>query len=387
MSAGKWAFSLSELGFVTGKAGYRARVAYVQLEPVFGLNPQGPLQAALFDLDGLLVDSEPLWHEAEVRVLGKFGVPLTPEMCRQTKGRYVREAVTHWHERYPWDNPSIDEAVVEVLDELGALVRSSLQLKPGALDAIRACKARGLRLAVASSSPLGIIETAIAKFHLQDVFEAVCSAEHEPAGKPDPAVFLTAAILLGASPERCVVLEDSPAGIRAAKSAGMLCIAVPEERDPLGRSDQGKRQAHPEVELDSLVALDQSVWQRLEISRGSAVRVVLSHSAPDRAPITIKPGEAFWVGERDEEWPAFVFVTKGSGQGWVPARIIEQAPGPGDYQSRLKDGFNYDTTELDADPGEILDVLEADLSSGWLWCQNGSGATGWIPGRCVVPVR
>ena len=62
----------------------------------------GGLQAALFDLDGLLVDSEPLWHEAEIGVLGSYGVPLTVEMCRQTKGRYVSEAVQHWHDRYPW---------------------------------------------------------------------------------------------------------------------------------------------------------------------------------------------------------------------------------------------------------------------------------------------
>jgi mannitol-1-/sugar-/sorbitol-6-/2-deoxyglucose-6-phosphatase len=381
VSARNWAFSLSELGFDVGKAGYRARVAYVQPATVFGLNPDIPLQAALFDLDGLLVDSEPLWHDAEVKVLRGHGVPLTPEMCRQTKGRYVREAVVHWHDRYPWETPAIDEVVAEILDELATLVSTRLELKAGALEAVAACRDRSLRLAVASSSPLQIIETAIARFHLSDVFEAVCSAEHEPAGKPNPAVFLTAARLLASRPDRCVVLEDSPAGIRAAKAAGMLCIAVPEERDP---SDRGERAAHADVVLNSLEELDESVWRRLEIPSGSEVTVVLSHAGPDRSPIRLEPGETFSVGQRDDEWPAFVFVTKSSGEGWVPKRILEQTADDGRYT--LRPGFSYDTTELDADPGDVLQVVETDLSSGWLWCENSSGITGWIPSRCVEPV-
>ena len=154
-----------------------------------------PLQAALFDLDGLLVDSEPLWHEAEILVLRTHGVPLTVEMCRETKGRYVSEAVRHWHDRYPWESPGIDEVVAHVLDVLEELIATRLELKPGVLHAIGECRDRGLRLAVASSAPLRIILSVLARFGLQDDFDSVSSAEHEAAGKPDPAVFLTAALL------------------------------------------------------------------------------------------------------------------------------------------------------------------------------------------------
>src|SRR5580698_7802088 len=94
------------------------------------------LQAALFDLDGLLVDSEPLWHEAEIRVLRTHGVPLTVEMCRETKGRYVSEAVRHWHDRYPWEMPDIDLVVADILDTLEELIMKRLELKPGAEHAV-----------------------------------------------------------------------------------------------------------------------------------------------------------------------------------------------------------------------------------------------------------
>ena len=264
----------------------------------------GGLQAALFDLDGLLVDSEPLWHEAEIRVLGSYGVPLTVEMCRQTKGRYVSEAVHHWHDRYPWHPPDFERVISEILDALDELVATRLELKAGVHHAITECAERGLRLAVASSSPLRIIDAALRRFELQEVFEAACSAEHESAGKPDPAVFFTAAELVGAAPGACVVLEDSIAGIRAAKSAGMLCVAVPEVRS--ARDETGLAVA--DVVLGSLEELDERVWARLEISAGSVVRAVRPHGVPDRPPIVVLPGDELTVGERDDEWPAFVLV-------------------------------------------------------------------------------
>jgi sugar-phosphatase len=187
---------------------------------VLGL--EAGLQAALFDLDGLLVDSEPIWHEAEIAVLGAYGVPLTAAMCRQTKGRYVSEAVLHWHARYPWEPLDIDQVVSEILQAVDDLVAEKLELKPGAMHAIEQCREKGLRLAIASSAPDRIIRASIARFGLEETFEAACSAEHEAAGKPDPAVFFAAALQLNVDPARCLVLEDSQAGVRAAKSAGMV---------------------------------------------------------------------------------------------------------------------------------------------------------------------
>ncbi len=191
----------------------------------------------MFDLDGLLVDSEPLWHVAEVEVFGSHGVPMTVEMCTQTKGRFVSEAVRYWHERYPWEDAGIEEVADEILEAVAVLIESGLELKPGALHAIEECESRFLRLGVASSAPLRIIESSVRRFGLEDRFETLCSAEHEPAGKPDPAVFLTAAVRLGVNPGRCVVFEDSLAGVNAAKRAGMLCV-----RGSGGIRGSGRRQ-------------------------------------------------------------------------------------------------------------------------------------------------
>ncbi len=342
------------------------------------------LQAALFDLDGLLVDSEPLWHEAEILVLRTHGVPLTVEMCRETKGRYVSEAVRHWHDRYPWEPPDIDVVVADILDALEELIMKRLELKPGAEHAVFACRDRGLRLAMASSAPLRIISSVLTRFGLEAMFERVCSAEHEAAGKPDPAVFLTAARLLGVDAERCVVFEDSLAGVRAAKTAGMICVAVPETRlasQAATSPDDRSAFVSADVVLASLADLDETVWSRLELGAGDSVRVLRAHRSPARTPIVVSPGDDLAIGERDDEWPAFVLVTTSVGaQGWVPGRFLQPTAA-----GRATPVRTYDTTQLEVDPGQMLAVVEADLGSGWLWCRDGSAREGWLPVRCVEP--
>jgi mannitol-1-/sugar-/sorbitol-6-/2-deoxyglucose-6-phosphatase len=352
------------------------------------LGVEGGLQAAVFDLDGLLVDSEPIWHEAEIRVLGEYGVPLTAEMCRQTKGRYVSEAVMHWHARYPWEPLDIDKVVAEILEAVDELVTTSLELKPGALHAIAACRDRGLRLAIASSAPDRIIRASLARFALEETFERSCSAEHEAAGKPDPAVFTTAANLLNIDAGRCVVFEDSPAGVRAAKAAGMLCVEVPEERDARGPQEpMPPAPAVAEVVLRSLEDLDDSVWATLQIGTGQTVRTVRPHRPPDRAPIVVVPGDALDVGDRDDQWPAFVLVTTATGaQGWVPLRHLTRAGLLEEMRFTVRQGHRYDTTELEVDPGTDLVVKEPDLGSGWLWCVDESAHEGWLPVGCVQTV-
>jgi beta-phosphoglucomutase-like phosphatase (HAD superfamily) len=184
--------------------------------------------ASIFDMDGLLIDSEILWHQAEIEILGDLGVPLAREGCRQTKGMFVDEVTRYWFSQYPWEGPPPDEVAVTVVDRVCALVLGQGELKPGALEAIELCAKKRLPLAVASSSQYRLIELALEHFGLRRYFAVVHSAEDEPYGKPHPAVFLTAAELLGADPRRCVVWEDAPAGVLAAKAASMACIAVPE---------------------------------------------------------------------------------------------------------------------------------------------------------------
>jgi len=186
------------------------------------------LTASIFDMDGLLIDSEILWHEAEIEILGSLGVPLAAEGCRTTKGMFVDEVTAHWHRLYPWDGPTPAEVAVTIVDRVIELIVTRGELKPGAVHAIELCAARGLALAVASSSQYRLIDAALAHFDLRRRFALVHSAEDEPYGKPHPAVFLTTAAELGAAPRQCLVWEDAPAGVLAAKAASMACIAVPE---------------------------------------------------------------------------------------------------------------------------------------------------------------
>lgn len=189
------------------------------------------LRATLFDMDGLLLDSEILWHKAERGILGNLGVPLPHGDVRLTKGMFVNEVIDFWFARHPWPAPSRDEVVAEVLNEVGRLVETEGSLMPGALSALDMAQDRG-PIAIASSTPLPLIYRCLDHFGLRNRFDAIHSADAEPYGKPHPGVFLAAAAGLGVVPNACLVFEDSAAGVLAAKAGRMTCVAVPvpEER-------------------------------------------------------------------------------------------------------------------------------------------------------------
>jgi sugar-phosphatase len=188
------------------------------------------IAATLFDMDGLLIDSEVLWHKAEVEIFGALGLPLYESSNRSTKGVFVNEVVDDWYARYPWSGPSADEVVEMLLERVGSLVESEGRLLPGALRAIDLSAERG-PIALASSTPLALIIRCLDHFGLASRFASVHSAEFEPYGKPHPGVFLSAASSLGVEPPRCLVFEDSTAGVIAARAASMSVVAVPTSED------------------------------------------------------------------------------------------------------------------------------------------------------------
>lgn len=208
--------------------------------------------ASIFDMDGLLVDSEILWHRAELEILVPLGAPIDANATRATKGMFVREVVAHYHGLVPWSAPSIDEVVDLVLDRVGALVEEVGRLLPGARRALSLCTALG-PIALASSTPTRLIDRTLRHFGLDASFEVVHSAEDEPFGKPHPGVFLTTAAMLGVSPSECLVFEDSAAGVAAASAAEMGCVAVP-AADERGRAAFDRAT----LVLDSLADLDEA---------------------------------------------------------------------------------------------------------------------------------
>ncbi len=203
------------------------------------------IQAAIFDMDGLLIDSEPLWRRAEQAAFKKVGISLTDAECAQTTGLRTDEVVRYWHERRPWDaevpGTSHDDVRLDIENRVVRLVEDEGQALPGVRHALDVSKRLGLRIALASSSPPRLIDAVLHGLGISERFELTCSAAHEEHGKPHPAVFLTTASQLDVPPKSCVVLEDSLPGVRAGLAAGMRVVAVPapEDRghDGFGRAD------------------------------------------------------------------------------------------------------------------------------------------------------
>jgi HAD superfamily hydrolase (TIGR01509 family) len=198
------------------------------------------VDAIIFDMDGLLVDSEPLWRIAEIETLSAVGVPITEEDAVQTTGLRTDEVVELWYARYPWPDPPRKEIEARIITRLIALVRERGELMPGVIETLQAVSGAGYPLAIASSSSSEIITAVLDTLGIASYFQVAQSAEHEPYGKPHPGVYIEAARRLGVEPRHCLAFEDSHNGVIAAKAARMRCIAVP---DPALADDHRLRAA------------------------------------------------------------------------------------------------------------------------------------------------
>lgn len=189
------------------------------------------MKAAIFDMDGLLIDSEPLWREAEIDVFRSVGVPLNDKLCRETIGVRLDEVVRHWYAKYPWTGASLAFVEARILEAVGRLIVTRGKPMPGVTETIGLLSAADYTLAVASSSPLRLVRTVLETFGLIESFSVLHSAETEEKGKPHPAVYHSTMSRLGVEPDDCIAFEDSAMGIRAARSAGAWVIAVPDPAD------------------------------------------------------------------------------------------------------------------------------------------------------------
>jgi HAD superfamily hydrolase (TIGR01509 family) len=182
----------------------------------------------LFDMDGLLVDSEPFWKRAEKEVFGALGLELSDDLLRQVMGFRLSEVVEHWYQYQPWNNANLQKTEKDILDCMEAYMRQEAKALPGVLESLEFIKLKNYSCALASSSSTRLINTIVDKLQIRDYFDLLQSAEYEPFGKPHPSIFLTAAQKLGTQPKYCMVIEDSINGVIAAKAAKMACVAVPE---------------------------------------------------------------------------------------------------------------------------------------------------------------
>jgi HAD superfamily hydrolase (TIGR01509 family) len=187
------------------------------------------LQAVIFDLDGLMVDSEPLAREAWRSLLADYGHTMDEEMVNAILGLRLMDTSQLAKERFDLPLP-VEEIAKRRNELLLALVPGNLEPMPGLVELLRATDGRGLRRAVATSSPGTYARVALREIGVADGFECIISGDMVSRGKPAPDTYLAVAAALALPPTVCLALEDSPVGVRAAKAAGMRCIAVPNEQ-------------------------------------------------------------------------------------------------------------------------------------------------------------
>jgi len=212
------------------------------------------IHAAIFDMDGLLIDSEPLWEQAEREIIASLGVDVSRHQeLPETLGVRIDVVVGLWFNLMPWGGPSCEEVTARVIKRVVELVEQQRPLKPGVLEALTLCKAQGLKIGLASASPLHMLEKVLEIFELRSYFDTLASAEQLPLSKPHPQVYLNAAAQLNISPLHCVALEDSVTGMIASKAARMRSIVV-----PITDSLSDPRWGLAEVKLSSLEQLTAS---------------------------------------------------------------------------------------------------------------------------------
>lgn len=186
------------------------------------------IKAVIFDMDGLLVDSEPFWRKAHMTVVAEEGFTITEDDVREMAGRGTDHVVAEWGERFNWDASKNADITERIVKNVISRVAESGKALPGVYKLIETIKQQGIPMAVASSSSPELIEVTLKKLDVEKFMTVIRSTRDEKNSKPFPDVYLTVARLLDVEPSECLVFEDSLNGVKAAKAAGMRCIAVPE---------------------------------------------------------------------------------------------------------------------------------------------------------------
>jgi HAD superfamily hydrolase (TIGR01509 family) len=187
--------------------------------------------AVIFDLDGVIVDSEPVWEEVRRRYVAEHGGTWQPDSQRRLMGMSTREWARYLSAELGVDRTP-EQVATDVIDEMARRYAERVPLIPGADEVVRRIAA-GWTLGLASSSPTRLIDAALAATGLAEVFAVTLSTERVERGKPAPDVYVAVARRLAADPVRCVAVEDSSNGVRSAAAAGMRVVAVPHEAYPL----------------------------------------------------------------------------------------------------------------------------------------------------------
>lgn len=186
-------------------------------------------EAVIFDMDGVLIDSEPLWKIAMEEVFLSVGCPLTRQDFQHTVGLRIDEVISYWYNRVGWDNCSEQEVENRIMNRMVELIHQNGDPLPGVIETIDFLRTNNIKVGLATSSYTVLIKAVLETLSIESSFDFVHSAENEEFGKPHPAVYLTVAEKLNVSPLKCLVIEDSLNGIISGRAARMKVVCIPEK--------------------------------------------------------------------------------------------------------------------------------------------------------------
>lgn len=184
------------------------------------------IEAVIFDMDGLLIDSEPFWRTAEKEVFGTLGIDVTDEAANKTSRMTTREVTEYWYSHRPWAKKSLEEVEQAVIQRVGELIENNGVMMPGVAHLLQHFKQSRRKIALATNSPGSLIPKVLRKLNIEQYFDVTISSDLVEKGKPSPDIYIKTAFELDTIPADCIVFEDSTAGVCAAKAAGMSVVAV-----------------------------------------------------------------------------------------------------------------------------------------------------------------
>jgi len=196
------------------------------MQPKLNINE---FEAVIFDMDGVLVDSEPIWKVAMEEAFHSVGCKLTREDFQKTVGLRIDEVISYWYKIAPWENETEKEVEQLIIQKMVAFLSESAKPLTGVVEMLRYLKNKGIKIGLATSSYRILVDTILATCSLSEYFDVLHTAEEEEFGKPHPAVYLTAAKMLEVNPLKCLVIEDSINGVISGKAARMHVVCIPEK--------------------------------------------------------------------------------------------------------------------------------------------------------------
>ncbi|MFN5312414.1 MAG: hexitol phosphatase HxpB [Flavobacteriales bacterium] len=185
--------------------------------------------AIIFDMDGVLIDSEQLWKIAMEFVFGQYGSTLTHQDFQKTVGLRIDEVIAFWNIQENWGLSDLKNVENQIIDKLISLIELDPKPLPGVLDTLQFLKESGKKIGLATSSSQRLITTVLRALHIESYFDFAYSAEFETYGKPHPGVYIKVAAHIAVPTQRCLVVEDSLNGIIAGLAAQMKVCCIPEK--------------------------------------------------------------------------------------------------------------------------------------------------------------